>query len=132
MKRFATLSLVAAAPSLVTGLAGAADQTILGRSLLVKNPGDPAKRTIASSAKESASPNTITGNPTLAGSAGGAMLTVIANGANPATQTFSRRPARPHQGLLLAQQGVPRRADRSARLTRPHRAARWTREASGG
>jgi hypothetical protein len=89
MKRIATLSVVAAGLYLVTGLAGAADQTILGRSLIVKNPGNPDKRKIAGSAKESASPNTITGDPTLAGSAGGAILTVIANGANPTTQTFT-------------------------------------------
>jgi hypothetical protein len=89
MKRIARLFLFAAGLHVVTGLAGAADQTILGRSLLVKNPGTPDKRKITSSAKESASPNTITGDPTLSGSAGGAILTVIANGASPTTQSFT-------------------------------------------
>ena len=90
MQRIATFSVLAATcVFLLAGLAGAADQTILGRSLIVKNPGAADKRKIASSAKEVASPNTIVGDPTLSGSAGGAMLTVIANGSNPTSQSFS-------------------------------------------
>jgi hypothetical protein len=55
----------------------------------VRNPGAAEKRKVTSVAKEEASPNTITGDPTASGSAGGAILTVIANGANPTTQTFN-------------------------------------------
>jgi hypothetical protein len=82
-----TLSALTVALYALTGLAGAADQTILGRSLIVKNPGSPDRRKITSSAKESASPNTVVGDPTLSG--GGAVLTVIANGVNPTSQSFN-------------------------------------------
>src|SRR5262249_39376412 len=65
-------------PSLTT-VAYAADQTILGKSLQVKDPKpgvDPAKRTIVGLGKEKNSPNTIVGDPTVAG----AILTVFADG----------------------------------------------------
>jgi hypothetical protein len=87
MKSTVTLSALAVALYALTGLAGAADQTILGRSLLVKDPGSPDRRKITSNAKESASPDTIVGDPTLSG--GGGVLTVIANGANPTSQIFN-------------------------------------------
>jgi hypothetical protein len=65
--------------------ASAADQTILGSQLLVKNPSTPEKRTVVGKAKESASSNTIVGDPT----ANGATLTVRAEGTNPTEQTFA-------------------------------------------
>src|SRR5262245_54908298 len=68
-----------------TTLAYAADQTILGTQLVVKDPSTPAKRTIVGMAKESASPNTIVGDPTV----DGATLTVRAEGMNPTQQTFA-------------------------------------------
>jgi hypothetical protein len=89
MKTRVTCSALLAATYLLVGWAGAADQTILGRSLTVKNPGAADKRKVSSTAKEAPSPNTIVGDPTLSGSAGGALLTVIANGANPSMQAFN-------------------------------------------
>jgi cysteine-rich repeat protein len=61
---------------LVTISAGtfAADQTIVGRHLVVKNPGAPQKRSVLVTAKETASPNTLVGNPTLVG--GGLSITL--------------------------------------------------------
>jgi len=81
--------IVVVSLALVTGVwapsaAPAADQTILGRSLVVKNPSTSDRRKLSSRAKEVASPNTIVGDPTV----DGAVLTVIANGANPTTQVF--------------------------------------------
>ena len=66
-------------------IASAADQTILGSQLLVKNPGAAEKRKVVGKAKESASPNTIVGEPTAAG----ATLTVRADGTTPSEQTFA-------------------------------------------
>ena len=66
-------------------IASAADQTILGSQLLVKNPSTPEKRTVVGKAKESASSNTIVGDPTV----NGATLTVRAEGTNPSEQTFA-------------------------------------------
>jgi hypothetical protein len=74
--------LAAAALMLSTTPARAADQLILGRILVVKDPApdsspDPTKRKIKVFGKELPSPNTIVGDPT----ATGASLRVIANGA---------------------------------------------------
>jgi hypothetical protein len=67
------------------GLAYAADQTILGSSITVKNPnGTNAARKITGKAKEKGSPNTIVGNPTTLGGS----LTVSAGGGTPSTQVF--------------------------------------------
>jgi hypothetical protein len=68
-----------------TTLAYAADQTILGTQLVVKNPGVPEKQSVTGSAKELASSNTIVGDPT----ANGATLVVRAEGTNPSEQTFN-------------------------------------------
>jgi hypothetical protein len=62
----------------------AADQTVLGTQLLVKNPGAPAKRTIVVVAKEKASPNTVVGAPTT----GGATLTIALEGGSPGRETY--------------------------------------------
>jgi hypothetical protein len=97
MKRIARLSALAVALSMMLGAwAGAADQTVLGRSFIVKNPGTPDKRKVTGAAKETGSSATIVGDPTVAssvggafpGSPGGAILTIIANGDHPTTQTF--------------------------------------------
>jgi hypothetical protein len=70
---------------LATTLAYAADQTILGTQLVVKNPGAPEKRSLTGNAKETASSNTLVGDPT----AGGATLTVSAEGTSPSEQVFA-------------------------------------------
>lgn len=63
----------------------AADQTILGDTLQVKNPSTADKRKIVGKAKEKGSDNTLVGDPTVAG----ATLTIRANGGTPSSQTFS-------------------------------------------
>ena len=69
----------------VGGLAHAADQTILGSSFQVKNPGAIEKRKVGAKAKEKPSSNTIVGNPTVAGGT----LVITANGTTPSTQAFA-------------------------------------------
>lgn len=67
--------------------ASAADQLILGKLLLVKDPKpgvDPSKRGIIVFGKEAASPSSIVGDPL----ANGATVEIIANGTLPSTQTF--------------------------------------------
>lgn len=115
MKRIAKVSALAAVLSMIlAGWAHAADQTILGRSLIVKNPGSPSKRKVTGAAKEVGSPNTIVGDPTMAGSAGGgflgsaggallgsaggAVLTVIADGDNPSKQFFALKQGKSSTG----------------------------------
>jgi hypothetical protein len=66
----------------------AADQTILGSKLVVRDPKpgvDATKRKVTFSAKEVASPNTLVGNPVVSG----AVLQVIANGANDTSQGYN-------------------------------------------
>jgi len=66
--------------------ARAADQTILGAQLVVRNPDptNPAKRKVMATAKEVASFNTIVGNPVAAG----ATFSIMANGGTPSAQIF--------------------------------------------
>src|SRR5262245_52132226 len=79
----------ACAAGLVAAAAYAADQTILGKSFSVKaKPGDPSKTKVSSSASEKDSPNTLVGDPTAAGSAGGAILDIFVNGGTSASQSF--------------------------------------------
>src|SRR4029453_13096216 len=68
---------VTAAPT-----ARAADQSILGNQLVVKNPSTPERRKIVAKAKEVGSPNTILGNPTAAA----ATLSTAAKGGARSTQ----------------------------------------------
>ena len=70
---------------LAGGLAYAADQTILGSVLLVKNPGSTGKRKVVGKASEPGSPNTIVGNPVVSG----ATLTVSVTGGTPSSQSFA-------------------------------------------
>jgi len=115
MKRIAKVSALAAVLSMMlAGWANAADQTILGRSFLVKNPGSPEKRKVTGAAKEVDSPNTLMGDPTvhgsaggailgsaggaILGSAGGAVLTIIADGAHPSHQIFALKQGKSSTG----------------------------------
>jgi hypothetical protein len=81
------LAVLAAAP----GLVGAADQTIRGKVLLVRNPApaDATRRKVVAVAVEPGSGDVIAGDPTLAGSAGGAMLHLVVDGGGGSAQTFS-------------------------------------------
>jgi hypothetical protein len=89
MRSFSKFLAVAAGVACAASLAFATEQTLLGKSLTVKQkPGDATSRKITGVGKEKGSPDTLVGNPTLAGSAGGAILQVFANGANPTAQTF--------------------------------------------
>jgi len=91
MRSFSKFLAVAVGLGCAASLAYAMDQSILGKSFTVKQkPGgaDPSSRKITGSGKEKGSPNTLVGNPTLAGSAGGAILDVFANGATSTSQRF--------------------------------------------
>ncbi len=66
-------------------LAHSADQTVRGNTLVVKDPGTSAKRKITVKAKETASDDTLVGDPTTSG----ATVTITANGATPTSQTFT-------------------------------------------
>jgi len=64
-----------------------ADQTLLGRKLVVKDASagtDPSRRTVIASVREKGSPNTIVGSPL----ADGAVLEITADGGNPTAQSF--------------------------------------------
>lgn len=76
-----TLILLGATPAL------AADQTIKGKTFKAIDPlpgVDASKRKVFATAKESASPNTIVGNPVEHGGS----LEIILSGDNPSSQTF--------------------------------------------
>jgi hypothetical protein len=71
------------------GGAVAAEQTVLGTAFTVKNPtGANDKRGVIGVAKEKGSSNTLVGDPTLNGIAGGAVLDVSADGGTSTQQTF--------------------------------------------
>ncbi len=91
MRGLGPLSLLLALAVLCSTRDGAraADQTILGKTLIVRDPSGPDRRKITGVAKETGSANVIVGDPTLAGSAGGALLTVAANGGTPTVQAFA-------------------------------------------
>ena len=65
-------------------VAHAADQIVHGVALIVKDPGVAAKRQVTLKAKETATDNTLVGDPT----ASGATVTITVDGASPSTQTF--------------------------------------------
>jgi hypothetical protein len=92
MKTITSAAVVLGGLMFLAGSALAADQLIQGRSLVVKDPtggADVNKRNVLAIALEHGSSSTIVGNPTLSGSAGGAILKVFANGANSTSQTFN-------------------------------------------
>jgi predicted esterase len=66
-------------------VAHAADQTVLGTTLVVKNPSTAAKRKVIVKAKEAASDDTVVGDPVT----DGATVTIAVNGANPSEETYS-------------------------------------------
>jgi acetyl esterase/lipase len=66
-------------------LANAADQTILGTQLIIKNPSTPEKRKITVKAKETASNATLVGDLV----ADGATVTITANGGTPTEETYA-------------------------------------------
>ena len=71
----------------LVGIGHAADQTVLGKQLQVKDPKpgvDATKRAIVGQALEKESDNTIVGNPTVAG----ATLSIFTRGAISSSQTF--------------------------------------------
>jgi len=67
-----------------SGVLLAAEQTILGSQLVVKDPGVATRRSVTSSGREPASSNTIIGDPT----AGGGVLEVMVNGSASSAQRF--------------------------------------------
>ncbi len=79
-----SFSFVLAALALVASPLQAADQPVLGKVLLVKNPGDPEKRKVVFKAKEDASSATIVGDPV----ANGATLVIDAIGGSTNSQTY--------------------------------------------
>jgi hypothetical protein len=88
MRKLALIFLVSAcAVGLAAIAAYAADQTILGRFFSVKaEPGGPTKTKV--SALEKNSNDTLVGDPTATGSAGGAILQIFVNGGTPSSQSF--------------------------------------------
>lgn len=70
---------------LLPSAAFAADQAVLGKQLLVKNPGGPEKRKLLVKAAENNTDNTLVGDPTT----GGATLTISLYGGTASAQTFN-------------------------------------------
>jgi hypothetical protein len=69
-------------------IAHAADQTVLGTQLLVRDPATPEHRKIVVKAREVASDDSVVGDPV----ASGAMLTVTAEGATSTSETWDLPP----------------------------------------
>src|SRR5262249_42415613 len=90
MRSFSKFLTAAAGLGCAASLAFAVDQQILGKSLTVKQkPGDATSQKITGAANEKGSSGTLVGNPTLAGSAGGAILDVFASGGSSSSQRFT-------------------------------------------
>src|SRR5438046_9086403 len=84
------LALALTVTAVLASRAGAADQTVRGKNFLVKDPKpgvDASKRGIGVVATESASDDSLVGNPL----ANGATVEIIANGTNPTDQVFTLR-----------------------------------------
>lgn len=91
MSPISRLVSAAAVVACTAGLGLAAEQTILGKSFVLKDakPGIfPTERTVTVIAKEPTSSNTLVGDPTQMGSVGGAVLDLMASGAHPSSQSF--------------------------------------------
>ncbi len=91
MRTFSRFLAAAASLACAASLAVAAERTVLGRSLTVEDPKpgvDATRRNIRAVGKEKNSPETLVGNPTLAGDAGGAVLQVFAFGGTSSNQAF--------------------------------------------
>ena len=82
------LALALTVTAVLASRAGAVDQTVRGKNFLVKDPKpgvDASKRGIGVVATESASNDSLVGNPL----ANGATVEIIANGTNPGDQVFT-------------------------------------------
>jgi predicted esterase len=77
--------LLALALVLAVSPAHAADQTVLGKDLTVKNPGSPDRRAVSIKAKETSTDDTLVGNPV----ASGASLTVTLTGVTSSSDTYA-------------------------------------------
>jgi len=86
MRRISFAGVLVGIVALGLGTASAADQLVLGKLILIKNPvpGQPESRYVKVFAKE-AGGATVVGDPTV----GGATLRVIANGGTPSDETFN-------------------------------------------
>ena len=86
MRRIRFAGVLAGVLAFGLGSASAADQLVLGRLILIKNPvpGQPENRLVKVYALESGGA-TVVGDPTV----GGATLRVIANGGTPSDETFN-------------------------------------------
>jgi acetyl esterase/lipase len=82
--RFGLLPLLFAT-LLMPPAARAAEQTVLGNALIIKDAGTPAKRKIVVKAKETASDDSLVGDPRL----NGATVRISLSGASPSSQTFA-------------------------------------------
>jgi len=80
-RRFLLALLAVAAPALVH----AADQTVLGKVIVVKDPGTAEKRKVVVKAAEIGSDDTVVGDPTTSG----AVLTIRADGTSPSEATWT-------------------------------------------
>jgi len=91
MRETSKLVALAGGIAFAASLAYGANQTIRGKALTVKDPSagtTPAKRSIKGSGKDAkGASGTLVGNPTLAGSAGGALLDIFANAGTGGTST---------------------------------------------
>jgi acetyl esterase/lipase len=67
------------------GTARAVDQTVLGQSLVIKNPSTAEKRKITVKAKEKSSDDSIVGDPLT----NGATVTITANGSSTSEETYT-------------------------------------------
>jgi endonuclease/exonuclease/phosphatase family metal-dependent hydrolase len=90
LKMVSRAALAALLVSTLGGPALAADRTIAGKRLTVVDPdaGDSSRRSVTATAREDDSPESVAGDPTLALGMGGAVLELVANGANPSWQLF--------------------------------------------
>jgi predicted esterase len=68
----------------MVAVAHAADQTVLGSQLVIKDPSTGAKRKILVKAKETASDDTLVGDPVTSG----ATVTITADGGTPTSETY--------------------------------------------
>lgn len=81
------LASLAGAPASVR----AAEQTVHGRALKVKDPKpgtDPARRRVVVAGKQTGGAATLVGDPSAAGAAGGAVVEILLAGATPSRQAF--------------------------------------------
>jgi hypothetical protein len=98
----------------------AADQLVLGDAFILDNPGPEQLRTASATAEERNATATIVGDPTLPGSAGGAILTLMANGASTSSQSFVLPQGFPAEPLYRPRSRTYARSSRNRTLSGPH------------